>query len=74
MAYIFYNAINRAYNDNRLVAAAPAETIGNIGCDKHACTGIPAGARTQQGSGEDDGLTYTNRSAKVLSGLTVGTE
>ena len=55
MAYIFYKAINQAYNDNRLVLAAAADTIGNVGCDKIAGTGIPAGAPTQQGSGEDDG-------------------
>jgi hypothetical protein len=55
MAYIFYKAINQLYNDNRLVVAAAADTIGNTGCDKIAGTGIYAGALTQQGSGEDDG-------------------
>lgn len=55
MAYVFYKAINQINNDNKLVEAAAADTIGNTGCDKVLGDGIYAGALTQTGSGQDDG-------------------
>lgn len=57
MAAVFYNAINQAITDNRIVAPGDF-TIGPSVCAKYGGTGVDAGGLTQRGSGYDDGIYY----------------
>ncbi|KAH8666554.1 family 3 carbohydrate esterase, partial [Xylariales sp. PMI_506] len=57
MASVFYNSIQSAIADNRIVAAGTFETGSSI-CDKVGGTGVDAGGLTQRGSGYDDGIYY----------------
>lgn len=61
MAYIFYEAINQAYNDGRIAAATPIDNLAATGCDKVFGDGISAGGLTQTGAGQNDG-TYSHNS------------
>lgn len=66
MAAVFYQAINKAISDNRIVAPGTFN-LGSGTCDKFAGTGIDAGGRTQRGSGYDDGIYLHNSEEKGVS-------
>ncbi|KAJ3548060.1 hypothetical protein NM208_g1190 [Fusarium decemcellulare] len=57
MAAVYYNAINQALDDNRVVE--PGEfTTGSSVCPKYGGEGKDAGGLTQRGSGYSDGIYY----------------
>ncbi|KFY17830.1 hypothetical protein V492_00359 [Pseudogymnoascus sp. VKM F-4246] len=53
MAAIFYQAINQAASDDKIVAAGDFGA-GEPFCDKFDGTGVDAGGKTQRGSGYED--------------------
>ncbi|KPM46037.1 hypothetical protein AK830_g415 [Neonectria ditissima] len=55
MAYVFYKAINEAAKDSKIVGTGDFEASNPV-CDKVFGNGIPAGGKTQRGSGEHDGI------------------
>ncbi|KAK7420361.1 hypothetical protein QQX98_002784 [Neonectria punicea] len=55
MAYVFYKAINEAAKDSKIVETGSFEASDPV-CDKVYGNGIPAGGKTQRGSGEHDGI------------------
>ncbi|KAF4975545.1 hypothetical protein FZEAL_7691 [Fusarium zealandicum] len=57
MAAVYYNAINQALDDNRVVQPGKF-TQGSSVCPKYSGEGIDAGGLTQRGSGYSDGIYY----------------
>lgn len=70
MAAIFYQSINQAISDNKIVTPGDF-VVGTSVCDKHTGTGLDAGGYTQRGSGYDDGIYYHNSAEEGVSNLSV---
>lgn len=61
MAFVWWAAINSAYNKGYLETPHPID-VGGIDptCHKKPGDGVPAGGPTQEGNGLDDGIYYHN--------------
>lgn len=71
MAFVFYNAIMKAFAEKRLVNPGKIADTGTVGCEKEYGTGIYAGGLTQTGSGEDDGIyKHASEYAGILFSIT----
>lgn len=73
MAAVFYKAITKAHDANRLVAPSQSLPTTTTGCDKVLGNGVYAGGLTQQGSGDDDGI-YYHKSQSMGKVLTITSE
>jgi hypothetical protein len=64
MAYVFYTAIQRALEANKVKKAVPKLSEPETGCNKVPGMGVSARNPTQTGSGVEDG-TYSHRSQEM---------
>lgn len=67
MAYVFYQAINQAAADGKIAPPPTDFEAADPTCDKEYGNGIPAGGKTQRGSGEHDGIYLHNEEEMGVS-------